>query len=142
MLKNIFFKIMADENQSQKLNSLKSKTEMYDLFCENGYTKSFDEFEKEIEVFLNSEDMQKIINSDFDELSDEMLEMREEIYAKAAEHPVFEFATGVSKDISNITDGIIKKSMHPSDPGGWSQTVEENKNGLDYLIEEAQTKIE
>lgn len=74
--------------------------------------------------------------------TDEMLEMREEIYAKAAEHPVFEFATGVSKDISNITDGIIKKSMHPSDPGGWSQTVEENKNGLDYLIEEAQTKIE
>ncbi len=73
--------------------------------------------------------------------TDEMLEMREEIYAKAAEHPVFEFATGVSTDISNITDNIIKKAMHPSDPAGWSQTVEENKNALDYLIEEAQTKI-
>ncbi|SDA09239.1 extracellular solute-binding protein [Ruminococcus sp. YE71] len=74
--------------------------------------------------------------------TDEMLEMREEIYAKAAAHPVFEFATGVSQDISNITDGIIKKTMHPGDPAGWAQTVEENKNALDYLIEEAQSKIE
>ena len=75
MLKKIFFKIIFDENQSQKFNSLKNKTEMYNLFCENGYTKSFDEFEKEIDIFINSEDMQKLLNSDFDELSDEMLEM-------------------------------------------------------------------
>ena len=75
MLKSIFYKIMSDEQQRQKLNSLNDKTQIYNLFCQNRYTKSFDDFEKELEVFLNSEDIKRLMNNDFGELSDEMLEM-------------------------------------------------------------------
>ena len=75
MIKSIFFKIMSDEQQHQKLNSLTDKTQIYNLFCENGYTKSVDDFEKELEIFLNSEDIKNLMNNDFGELSDEMLEM-------------------------------------------------------------------
>ncbi len=75
MLKSIFCKIMSDEEQRQKMNSLEDKNQIYKLFCENGYTKTYDEFEKEMEVFLNSEDSKKLMNNDFGELSDEMLEM-------------------------------------------------------------------
>lgn len=71
----------------------------------------------------------------------EMIDMREEIYKMAAEHPVFEFAIGVSKDIANLTDNIIKGTMHPSDPKSWTAVVEENKNALDFLINEAQEDI-
>ncbi len=73
--------------------------------------------------------------------TDEMIEMRDRIYQMAAEHPVFEFAQGVSKDIANLTDSIIKATMHPSDPASWSQTVEKNKKALDYLINEAQEQV-
>ena len=72
----------------------------------------------------------------------EMIDMREEIYKMAAEHPVFEFAAGISKDISNTTDNIIKATMHPSDPKSWTATVEEWKLTLDFLINEAQENIE
>lgn len=72
--------------------------------------------------------------------TDEMLEMREEIYKRAAEHPVFEFAQGVSTDLSNLTDGIIKGTMHPSDANTWTSIVSENEKALDYLIQEAQAQ--
>ena len=73
--------------------------------------------------------------------TDEMIEMRDRIYQMAAEHPVFEFAQGVSQDVSNVTDNIIKATMHPSDPKSWTQTVQENKKTLDYYITEAQKKV-
>lgn len=66
---------MSDEQQRQKMNSLEDKSQIYKLFCENGYTKTYNEFETEMSVFLNSEDSKKLINNNFDELSDEMLEM-------------------------------------------------------------------
>jgi len=71
----------------------------------------------------------------------EMLDMRDEIYAMAAEHPVFEFAIGINKDISSMTDNVIKGTMHPADPKTWTAVVQENKKALDYLIEEAQKNI-
>lgn len=74
--------------------------------------------------------------------TDDMLDMRAEIYAMAAEHPVFEFAQGVSKDISNLTDNIIKASMNPAGSESWASTVSANKKALDFLIEEAQANIE
>ena len=70
--------------------------------------------------------------------TDEMLEMRDEIYARAAEHPVFEFAQGISSDLSNLTDNIIKNSMNPNESYTWTSTVAENEKALDYLIKEAQ----
>ena len=73
--------------------------------------------------------------------TDEMIEMRDRIYQMAAEHPVFEFAQGVSTDISGVTDNIIKATMHPSDPKSWTQVVQENEKKLDYLINEAQEKV-
>ncbi|MBR6045334.1 MAG: extracellular solute-binding protein [Ruminococcus sp.] len=73
--------------------------------------------------------------------TDEMIDMRDEIYALAAEHPVFEFAQGISKDISSITDNIIKATMHPSDPATWASTVDSNRLALDALIEEAKEAV-
>jgi ABC-type glycerol-3-phosphate transport system substrate-binding protein len=72
--------------------------------------------------------------------TDEMLEMRDEIYARAAENPVFEFAQGVSSDLSSYTDNIIKNSMNPAESYTWTSTVSEYANALDYLIKEAQEK--
>lgn len=73
--------------------------------------------------------------------TDEMLDMREEIYSMAAEHPVFEFATGLSTDISNLTDNIIKKTMNPQETDTWTSIVETNKAALDYMLQEAQEKM-
>ncbi|MBR4555597.1 MAG: extracellular solute-binding protein [Ruminococcus sp.] len=73
--------------------------------------------------------------------TDEMIEMRDKIYAMAAEHPVFEFAAGVNSDVSSITDEIIKKTMHPSDPASWTETVQANKKALDTLIQRAQEQV-
>lgn len=73
--------------------------------------------------------------------TDEMLEMRDEIYAMAAEHPVFEFATGLSNDISNLTDTIIKKTMNPQETETWASIVESNKTALSYMLDEAQNKM-
>ena len=74
--------------------------------------------------------------------TDEMLEMRDEIYARAAEHPVFEFAQGVSTDLSSLTDGIIKGTMHPAEANTWTAIVAENEKALDYLIKEAQEQTQ
>ena len=73
--KNIFCKILSNDKQREKMTSLKDIGSAYDLFCKNGYSKSLDEFKVEMNNFLSSADGQKIMNNDFDELSDEMLEM-------------------------------------------------------------------
>ena len=71
----------------------------------------------------------------------EMLDMRDEIYKMAAEAPVFEFAQGISQDISNLTDNIIKGTMNPAASSTWTQLVEENEKALDYYIEKEQNSI-
>ena len=73
--------------------------------------------------------------------TDEMLDMRETIYKAAAEHPVFEFAQGISTDLSSITDNVIKNAMNPAETKTWAQTVSENKNAIDFLLDEAQSKM-
>ena len=70
--------------------------------------------------------------------TDEMIEMRSEIYELAAQHPVFEFAVGISKEATTETDNIIKKTMHPSDPASWTETVETYKNKLNLILKVAQ----
>ena len=71
----------------------------------------------------------------------EMLDMRDEIYKMAAEAPVFEFAQGVSQDISNLTDNIIKGTMNPAATNTWTELVEENQNALEYYIKKEQDSI-
>lgn len=73
--------------------------------------------------------------------TDEMIEMREHIYTEAAKAPVFEFAQGVSQDISNLTDNIIKGTMNPAGTHTWTELVEENQKALDYYIEKEQSNI-
>ena len=72
--KNVFYKILFSEKQREKMTSLKDIGSAYELFCKNGYSKSLDEFKKEINNFFSSSEGQKIMNNNFDELSDEMLE--------------------------------------------------------------------
>ena len=74
-VKDIFCKILSDNKQMEKMNSLNDQRKIYDLFCHNGYEKSFYDFKTEMEDFLYSEDSLKIINNNFDELSDEILEL-------------------------------------------------------------------
>ncbi|MBR1863264.1 MAG: extracellular solute-binding protein [Ruminococcus sp.] len=74
--------------------------------------------------------------------TDEMLEMREEIYSMAAEHPVFEFAQGISADLSSVTDNVIKGTMNPAGTATWTQIVSENEKAIDYLLKEAQENID
>ena len=73
--KNVFCKILLNDKQREKMTSLKDVNSAYELFCKNGYSKSLDEFKVEMNNFLSSADGQKIMSNDFDELSDEMLEM-------------------------------------------------------------------
>ena len=73
--------------------------------------------------------------------TDEMIEMRDEIYKMAAEAPVFEFAQGVSTDISNLTDNIIKGTMNPAETHTWTELVEENEKALEYYINKEQESI-
>ena len=73
--------------------------------------------------------------------TDEMMDMREEIYALAAEHPVFEFSQGVSKDLASLADNVIKATMHPAEPETWSSVVASNQAAIDYLIDEAQEDL-
>ena len=75
MLKSIFIKIMSNDKQREKMNSLKDQKQIYDLFRANGYTKSYNNFKKEMDSFLNSKDSLKITHNDFNDISDEMLEM-------------------------------------------------------------------
>ena len=73
--KNVFCKILLNDKQREKMTSSKDIGSAYELFCKNGYSKSLDEFKVEMNNFLSSADGQKIMNNDFNELSDEMLEM-------------------------------------------------------------------
>ena len=73
--------------------------------------------------------------------TDEMMDMREEIYKLAAEHPVFEFSQGVSKDLANLADNVTKATMHPAEPETWSSVVASNQAAIDYLIDEAQEDL-
>ncbi|MBR4622206.1 MAG: extracellular solute-binding protein [Ruminococcus sp.] len=74
--------------------------------------------------------------------TDEMIEMRENIYQMAAEHPVFEFSQGISPEISSLTDNIVKGTMNPAEATTWTQVVTENEKALNWLIDDAQSKVE
>ena len=74
--------------------------------------------------------------------TDEMIEMRENIYQLAAEHPVFEFSQGISSDVSSLTDNIVKATMNPAEATSWTQVVSENEKGLNWLLEDAQKSID
>lgn len=75
MIKSVFFDIIKDPLQRDDLNFLKDKHKVYELFCKNGYTKDFDSFEKELNEFLSSDEVKRVLDGEYFELSDEMLEM-------------------------------------------------------------------
>ena len=75
MIKSIFFNIIKDPLQRDDLNFLKDKHKIYGLFCKNGYKKDFDSFEKELNEFLGSDEVKRVLDGEYFELSDEMLEM-------------------------------------------------------------------
>ncbi len=74
--------------------------------------------------------------------TDEMLEMRDEIYSLAAQHPVFEFSQGISADLSSLCDNVVRGTMNPAGTNTWAAIVQENKRAIDFLIDDAQTRIE
>ena len=79
MIKSIFYKILKNPENRAKLDSLKGwkdenrEFEVYQLFCENGYSKDFDSFEKELNEFLNSAEIQDLVSAENCELSGEKL---------------------------------------------------------------------
>ncbi len=73
MVKSIFLNILKDPSKREGLNFSKDISEIYQLFRENGYTKDFDSFEKELNEFLNSAEIQELIDKGHYELSNEML---------------------------------------------------------------------
>ena len=75
MVKSIFFDIIKDPLQGDDLNFLKDKRQAYELFCKNGYKKDFDSFEKELNEFLGSDEVKRVLDGGYFEISDEMLEM-------------------------------------------------------------------
>ena len=75
MIKSIFLDIIKDPEKRDCLNFLKDKQKIYELFCESGYTKDFCDFEKELDEFLNSDEIKGVLRGDCLELSDDMLEM-------------------------------------------------------------------
>lgn len=74
--------------------------------------------------------------------TDEMIEMRENIYQMAAEHPVFEFSQGISPEVSSLTDTIVKSTMNPAEATSWTQVVSENEKALAWLLDDAQKNID
>lgn len=74
--------------------------------------------------------------------TDEMIEMRETIYDLAMENPVFDFQKGVSDDVDAQMNDISQATMITDGTSTtWTQCIEEHEIGLDFFINEANTKI-
>ena len=73
MIKSYFYKVLENPKNRAKLGSLKGKKEVYQLFFENGYTKDFNSFEKELNELLNSAEIQELVDKGHYEFSSEML---------------------------------------------------------------------
>lgn len=68
----------------------------------------------------------------------EMYDMKFELDRLAQEHPVFDFYTGVSTDLTNILDsGSAGIRVSTSGEVTWAQAVEANYDAVDILIKEA-----
>ena len=74
MIKSIFLDIIKDPSKREDLNFLKDRHKVYELFCKNGYKKNFYDFEKELNEFLDSDEIKRLLRGEYLELSDEMLE--------------------------------------------------------------------
>ena len=67
-----------------------------------------------------------------------MYDMKFELDRLAQEHPVFDFYTGVSTDLTNILDsGSAGIRVSTSGEVTWAQAVEANYDAVDILIKEA-----
>ncbi|MCD7742247.1 MAG: extracellular solute-binding protein [Ruminococcus sp.] len=72
----------------------------------------------------------------------DMIDMRTQIYEMAAENPVFDLQAGISSEMDTVMETVSQGTMITG--GGattWTQIVSEYKTQVDYLVEEANTKI-
>jgi ABC-type glycerol-3-phosphate transport system substrate-binding protein len=72
----------------------------------------------------------------------EMVDMRETIYEMAAANPVFDLQDGVSSELSTQMESVSQATMLT---GGnattWTQCLSEYEKSVDFLVNEANTKI-
>lgn len=74
--------------------------------------------------------------------SDEMIEMRKTLYSMAAEHPVFDFQSGVSPDMDKLMETVSQATMiSGGNETTWTACRTENEAAVEYLIKEANSNI-
>jgi hypothetical protein len=72
----------------------------------------------------------------------EMYDMKFELDRLALEHPVFDFYTGVSTDLTNILDsGQTGIRVSTGGEVTWAQAVEANYDAVDLLINEVNEAV-
>ncbi|MGN0593743.1 MAG: extracellular solute-binding protein, partial [Hominimerdicola sp.] len=75
--------------------------------------------------------------------TDEMIEMREEVYRLANENPVYDFQEGVSAELSTLMVNINQATMITGgEATTWTACVAENEKAVDYILKEANASIE
>lgn len=75
--------------------------------------------------------------------TDEMIEMREEVYKLASENPVFDFSYGVNADLRTIMENTVNQATMVTGDGTltWTATVEKYKKLVDSLVADANSKL-
>jgi hypothetical protein len=72
----------------------------------------------------------------------EMVDMRETIYEMAAANPVFDLQDGVSSELSTQMESVSQATMLTGGSATtWTQCLSEYEKAVDFLINEANTKI-
>lgn len=74
--------------------------------------------------------------------TDEMIKMRQTIYALAQKNPVYDFQEGVSAELSQLMMTVNQSTMLTGgDATTWTACVAKNKKAVDFIINEANTNI-
>ncbi len=93
------------------------------------------------QVTNQAEDLQQIetdtLKNEY-EWTDEMIEMREELYRLAAEYPVFDFMYGVSDDLKKQMESVSQATMiSGGNATTWGAARAEYESTIQYLVDEA-----
>lgn len=74
--------------------------------------------------------------------NDDMIKMRDEVVKLVNENPVYDFQDGVSPELSAEMQVVKQSSLGTNNnPTTWTQTVQEHKKAVDYLLKEANDNI-
>ena len=77
------------------------------------------------------------------EWTDDMLEMYDEICQICNDHPLYDFSDGISEEMRSVMMDVRQSTVLTG--GGaytWTATVASYKSAVDYLVEEANSKLE